>query len=424
MQPTDLSKRSYHPFILIAYYLNFLPIELLQSIPNSTRYDWKHKDLNALFGTQYFNDNKELFKTLEAVAQHQKLQKTIRVLLQVIAFTRFIKTYHERLKVNLQNIQQVAVWHIKKINTHLPLHTIFKLLHIDPSTYYQWRNRVACKYSAINQCTTKHPSQLLPKEVQQIKNYTDDERYTYWSLASLYHLMKRDGKANYYLTTFYKYCKALKVQRLLPKHRRKNKTTGIRAEHPLQLLHIDVTIFTCLNRTKAYIYVIKDNCSKAILHSSAHLALKAEYTLQALSQVYEQYKHLLPQNVMLMTDGGSENRGIKTWILEHNLNSYLQHIVAQIDTHFSNSMVEAANRSIKYHGLYRKIITDFAALQKELPIIQGDHFHKPLHDLGGRTPYEVLHQIPYPKIPSQNIITRQNRIAQNKLQLCCSGFSF
>ena len=50
---------------------------------------------------------------------------------------------------------------------------------------------------------------------------------------------------------------------------RKNHTIGIRTDKPLKLLHVDVTKFTCKNGAKAFIYVVKDNFSKAILYAKA-----------------------------------------------------------------------------------------------------------------------------------------------------------
>lgn len=424
LMKTPCRKRAYHPFILIAYYLNFLPQEILQDIPYSTLYDWKRKDILHLYGVQYFNDNKQLFNTLEAVANHRKLQTAVKLLLKIIAIRNFIATYQQRLKNNLSQIQKTVVSNIQKLNMLLRLSTIFKLLQFDPKTYFRWRSHTACKLSAIGACIIKHPAQLLSREVQQIKQYTAAPQYFHWSLASIYHQMKRDGFIQYHINTFYNYCRALKIQHLVPKHRRKNNQTGIRATAPLQLLHIDVTVFKCLNHTKAYIYVIKDNFSKAILHCSAHMTLKAQHTIQALQQVCQQYKtSFIALHTKLMTDNGSENLTIKNWITQHGLQ--FQHIFAQIDTHFSNSMVEAAHRMLKYYGLYKHNIPDFNALQKILPQLHHQQLHKPLHNLNGRTPYEVLHNIPYPaKSTNTKTITSQIRIKENKRLKCCNGYTF
>ncbi len=114
--PFAASKRSYHPFILIAYYLNSLPQDIIQGIPYSTQYEWKHKDPECLYGTQYFRNNKKLFRTLESVAQNRKLQTTVQLLLKIIALKKFISNYQHRLKINYVQIRRVALANIQKLN--------------------------------------------------------------------------------------------------------------------------------------------------------------------------------------------------------------------------------------------------------------------------------------------------------------------
>jgi hypothetical protein len=81
--------------------------------------------------------------------------------------------------------------------------------------------------------------------------------------------------------------------------------------------------------------------------------------------------------------------------------------------------------NLKYYGLYKQPVANFEALQKILPIIHYDHLHKPLHDLDGYTPYEKLHNLPYPTKPTNTTtINRQGRISQNKQLKCCNGFTF
>jgi len=81
-------------------------------------------------------------------------------------------------------------------------------------------------------------------------------------------------------------------------------------------------------------------------------------------------------------------------------------------------MVEAANKSLKYAG-HLQPIPDLGTLQKILPDIHHDH----LHNLDGRTPYEVLHNIPYPKKPdNKTVITAQERINKISKYYVAKGF--
>ena len=51
-------KTSYHPFVLIAFHLNFLPDNLLLAMPRSTRLDWVHTDFQDSFGFGWYPDCK------------------------------------------------------------------------------------------------------------------------------------------------------------------------------------------------------------------------------------------------------------------------------------------------------------------------------------------------------------------------------
>jgi len=87
----------------------------------------------------------------------------------------------------------------------------------------------------------------------------------------------------------------------------------------------------------------------------------------------------------IMTDDGTENGGIaKTTAIN------IQHIVAQKDVHFSNSMIEAANKQLKYRFLYHKTITSFDDLKIYMQSAVQDYNNRPYHALGGQTPLEVL----------------------------------
>jgi putative transposase len=276
--------------------------------------------------------------------------------------------------------------------------------------------------SVLNLCIIKHPAQLLKSEVEHIKNYFSDTMLLRWPSISIYHQMRRDGLANYCRNTFYKYVRLLQLQNILPPNRHKNQTTDIRAAAPLQLLHIDVTQYRVANGVKAYIYVVKDNFSKAILQAKAFTELRASHTIDCLKQVYETYLQQLTHAVDIMSDGGIENSTIVNWLRSfEGVGCYIRHIIAQVDVVHSNSMVEAANYMLKYYGLYQMSIGSFEHLQTAIETVITDYIHRPNNTLNGLTPMEVLEGKTVVFITP--VITKEQRITQNKQQKCCS-FSF
>src|ERR1700688_4902269 len=79
------NKTSYHPFILIAFYLICLREDILQIIPRSTQFDWHHRDIENSFGHEWCQENKNLFSTLQMVVRNRKLLRINKALLRIIA---------------------------------------------------------------------------------------------------------------------------------------------------------------------------------------------------------------------------------------------------------------------------------------------------------------------------------------------------
>lgn len=418
-------KYSYHPYFLLAFHLNILPDHLLQRIPKSTRHDWKQKNTQLLFGYDWYLQHQSSFTIMQQVFTNEKLLQINKALLRVIALARFMKKYSTRIKEHIGNAGGVVLGNINKNKEALPLQVILKSLQFPYPAYLQLK-RQACRQSPLNLCRIKHPAQLLWKEIAVIKSYCTDPRWLHWPLSSVYHQLIRDKAAAFTISTFYKYVGLLKLQRAQVPHRRKNHHTGIRAAAPLQIIHADATIHRTLDNIKNYIYLVQDNYSRAILGHRVAQSCKAQYVFENLTAVREQY--LQPANInncQLITDDGPENRGAIQLIAAISKPPLLEHLIAQQDIEFSNSMIEAANKQLKYCFLYHRSIPDFAALQKFIAQAIEDYNNRPQAVLNGLTPLEVLHGKRFDKEAYHIQITaaKVNRVAQNKRTACCS-YSF
>lgn len=419
-------KQSYHPFVVVAFYLHILPEKLLLQIPRTTRHEWKHKTVNNLFGYDWYCENQQLFDTLKEVATSKRLFQVNRALLRIIAIQRFLQLYKSHISHRIFNAAGVALHNIHKTRDIFGLALTLKLLRLPHQQYWQLKQKIRCSKSLYGLCLPKHPTQLLRREADTIKKYCGDIRYLHWPLASIYHQIIRDGAARFHISTFYKYTGLLQLKRILPNHRRKNHSTGIRAAAPLQLLHADVTVYRTIDNVKSYIYLIQDNFSRVILQYAVKPDCKAVTTLELVKNVHTQYLHMANINCcQLMTDDGSENFGQVQDFLHSAQNPTLQHIVAQKDVVFSNSMIEAANKNLKYRFLYHKNITDFDKLCKYVEQAVEDYNNRPHDVLNGLTPVEVLNGKTFNKIETaqQMQTAKALRIAENKQEKCCS-YSF
>ena len=122
-----------------------------------------------------------------------------------------------------------------------------------------------------------------------------------------------------------------------------------------------------------------------------------------------------------MTDNGTENYGVVQDFLQQTNHPVIQHITAQQDVEFSNSMIEAANKNIKYRILYHRHIPDFETLCRILPLAIEDYNNRPHDILNSLTPMEVLNGMQSDKaaIAQQMAAARTERIKLNKQEKCC-----
>jgi putative transposase len=119
---------------------------------------------------------------------------------------------------------------------------------------------------------------------------------------------------------------------------------------------------------------------------------------------------------MLLTDDGSENYGVAHQWIKNSHHPKIDHVIAQAAVHYSNSMIEAANKQLKYRLLYHQNINDFTKLGEYLNKAIQDFNHRPHGVLNGLTPIEVLQGKIYSKEAQHNSpsLAKQTRIREDE----------
>jgi putative transposase len=167
---------------------------------------------------------------------------------------------------------------------------------------------------------------------------------------------------------------------------------------------------------------VQDNYSRAILSYRIADTRQAHFTFENLTDVLLNY--LIPSGIAattLLTDDGSENAGPVKELISGSLHPSFHHLIAQRDIEFSNSMIEAANKHLKYHFLYHQHVPDAHALANYVPQAIQDFNNRPHHVLNGLTALEVLHGQSFDQQAArqQMIRSTKTRINQNKASKCC-----
>jgi putative transposase len=201
-----------------------------------------------------------------------------------------------------------------------------------------------------------------------------------------YYQLLRDRRIHCSISTFYKYCRLMNITRIRVKNPKQY--TLYRADEPLKVLHQDITIFKTMNGVRHYIYVIRDNFSRAILACKVATEYNSEIARQTLQDVLQRF-NLMDKEGALVTDDGMENKGkVEEWMNKPGM--LWKKLIAQIDIIQSNSMVEAANKILKYRFLYTSPVANTEELILVLKKAVRAYNAIPNAQLYGFTPNEVL----------------------------------
>ena len=164
---------------------------------------------------------------------------------------------------------------------------------------------------------------------------------------------------------------------------------GLRATRPNEYWQIDATVIRLTTGIRIYLQAVIDNFSRRILAWRVSDALSSATTRELLIEASKS----LPDesanaNVLVVSDGGSENFGEVDQLLEDS--SSLRRVLAQIDIISSNSLIEAFWRQLKYAWLFLNTLDTTAAVRRLVAFYVREHNEKiPRAVLGARTPDEV-----------------------------------
>ncbi|OOV42849.1 transposase [Leptospira kirschneri serovar Pomona] len=412
------TKNSYHTALVIKAQLGMLSKQERSCIPNSTFSDWKKRNLSLLIG--FTEDDHVRFKddVYKRISENKTFKKTLSALLVVFQFY-FSLTENMRGKRRIWSEQKKnIVYIVTRISPLIGVNTACKLLKISTQRFYCWKNEVHCFSSTFNLCRKLHPKQLTSKEQKVISRYIKNPEFTNWPLKSIFYQMLNDTKAFMNLSTFYKYARALRPN--LKRFKKPKQKIGIRASSPLILLHMDTTILRVQDGSKVYIHFIIDNFSRTILGWKASLEWNAKNTVSNLREVCEKF-NLFHKPIHLLCDDGSENQGeVNGFLGKPNL--FIKKLIAQVNISYSNSMIEAVNKKMKYEFLFPKNLVSFEEVIDTLKAAVPQYNSRPSGVLFGFSPEQVLNG----DIPNKHRFAEQIKEASikrptiNKQGLCDS----
>jgi len=408
---------SYHTSIKHLAKQNKLPCKYSKYIDRSTIWRWKKEDDNKYLGSELSN-----IDLIEKFLARKESSRVIRSYLKVVTvFSRIISEAGHLGRILNQN-KELFVRTILNHRNNINFKLVLRLCSVSVSVFHYWKHQVVnnCSTSPFRLCKRIYPNQLTQDEVSTMQSMLTEQRFRYWPVNSIAWYALRNNIVNVSLATWYNYINKLCWER--PKLPKKSKYgIGIRGSRPHQVWHADITVVKCLNGIKYYVYLLMDNFSRFILNYQVSDKVSSTIRLDSIKQAYDKYIKMTGEDVRLIVDGGVENnnQAIDDYISTEDVS--VRKLIAGKDIRFSNSIVEAQNKIIKYRYLFKHDFKDIHELRKLLDWIINDYqYERPHHSLKGLTPYEALTGIKMPmeQLHLQIQKSKQHRLIQNASERC------
>ena len=138
------------------------------------------------------------------------------------------------------------------------------------------------------------------------------------------------------------------------------------------------------------------------------------HTTELLKDAFASLSGEAPGNISLIVDGGSENNNspVSAFIEGKPIWKF----IAKVDLSFSNSMIEAVNRILKYQYIFRETIPGLEHLKSAIIKAINDYNNRPYYALFGLTPNQVYAGMLFDKAAYREriVAAREARIEANR----------
>ena len=385
--PAIHNRASYHSDLKLSVKLGILPKDIQNSIPRSSLHRFKNADYSGLIGLEYSYvlENLELLKE---IARSRAALKTATTVLRIASFMKSIRVFPgQATSIKIPELKERLARFVDKMADRIPRVQILKLFGLSQDRFRIWAKGIKiCPSSPLDRCRKSCPHQLSRSELQIIARAFRKSETSHWPASSIAWKLINEKKIYAHISTITGYAKRLGL--LHRKHFHKSRKTGsISTTEPNKAWHLDATIIHTESHEKAYLQFILDNYSRKIIAWIASFSISGLQTTALLKEAFAPLADSSPDSIDLFVDGGSENNNshVSAFIKHTSINK----LVARIDVTFSNSMIEAVNKILKYQYLFKKPIPDKEHLQEAIRSAIDDYNSRPHYALKGVTPNDA-----------------------------------
>jgi putative transposase len=236
---------------------------------------------------------------------------------------------------------------------------------------HAWRRRqIACALDDRSSCPRTAPHRLTRAEVHAIEDMVTAPQYRHIPTGTLAVLAQRLNTVSASPSTWYRLVQTYGWRRpRLRVHPAKPKV-GIRTTRPNEMWHIDTTVIRLLDGTRAYVHAVIDNFSRRIL---AWRVASTFAPVNSVAVLVEASQGAMPSTTtpVVLSDAGVENVNAEVDVLIAT--GVLRRVLAFTEMKFSNSMIEAWWRSLKYQWLFLHSLDSVATVRRSVAFYVQEH---------------------------------------------------
>ncbi|MBK3519982.1 integrase core domain-containing protein [Carboxylicivirga marina] len=409
--------RSYHTSLKLLAKADKLPMHYNSLIDRSTIWRWKQEP-DRKYTSIELSEIETLNKFLSRQEAHQIMSSYLRL---ALALSLILST-SKAAGLTLKDKKEEFVHTLLRYKHLVDYNLVLRIFRIPTSVFYYWKTKVLhkCNQSAFSLCQKRFPQQLTIDEVSTMKNLALNPQFRFWPVCSLAWYAMRENELFVSLSTWYKYLRKLGINRPRPP-KKKRYPRGITATKPNQFWHADITVVKSLDGLKNYVYLLMDNYSKYIINWRVESAVSGKIRVETIKEAYKIVTSK-QMKIQLILDGGPENNNkeVNDFVLCEEVN--ISKLIALKDIPFSNSLIEAQNKLLKYQYLFKHQYSDINQLRKLLQVVITDYnFQRPHNVLKGLTPYEAyIGRKPAPNEWKIKIKQAQQKRIINSQTVCTS----
>ena len=258
---------------------------------------------------------------------------------------------------------------------------------LSPSRLSSWRRSAReCDLDDTPSCPTASPQRLTPGEVASIRDMVTSPDYRHVPTGRLSVLAQRLGRVFASTTTWYRLVKERGWRRPRLRQHPCKPRQGVRTSRPNELWHIDATVIRLLDGSRVYLSAVIDNYSRRILAWRVGDRLSGASSVAVLVAAAADLEG--GETPRVLADAGPENRNAAVdQLIESGL---LTRVLAMVDIHYSNSLIEAWWRTLKHNWLYLHSLDSLAKVKRLVAFYVDEHNSQLPHSaFKGQTPDEM-----------------------------------